>query len=242
MECCCGPTTPYHEGAGGGIIAESYNGALLAEPWMVRTKQDGPFKVFTPFWNAIRERTPERPTLAPENLRAAAAKSDCLEDWELLPKKPDWASGLRRAWRPGEHGAVAQLARFAKTALKTYDTDRDRPALPRTSRMSPYLHWGEMSPRQVWHGIAAGAQSQGLSIHDGTVGAYLRELGWRFSITCSHWPSLQAAGAGFRRFPGARTTGPEGLAAWTDRLHRRADELWHTGWVHNRVRRSPRRS
>jgi deoxyribodipyrimidine photo-lyase len=227
-----------------GIAAESYNGALLAEPWTVRTKQDGPFKVFTPFWNAIRERTPERPTLAPESLRSAVARSDRLEDWKLLPARPDWASGLHETWRPGENGAVAQLARFAKSALKTYDTDRDRPALPHTSRMSPYLHWGELSPRQIWHGIAAGAQSHGLSIHDGPVGTYLRELGWREFThhLLYHWPALpeQPWREEFERFPW-RDDEP-GLKSWQRGLtgypivDAGMRELWHSGWMHNRVR------
>jgi deoxyribodipyrimidine photo-lyase len=226
------------------VAAESYNGALLAEPWAVRTKQDEPFQVFTPFWNAIRERIPERPTQAPENLHSAAAKSDQLEGWKLLPQNPDWAAGLREAWRPGEHGAGKLIGLFAMKGLGTYDTDRDKPALPHTSRLSPHLHWGEISPRQVWHGIAAGAQSLGLSIHDGPAGAYLRELGWREFThhLLYHWPTLpeQPWREAFARFPWRKDDA--GLKAWQQGrtgypiVDAGMRELWHTGWMHNRVR------
>jgi deoxyribodipyrimidine photo-lyase len=227
-----------------GVTAESHNAALLAEPWTVRTKQNEPFKVFTPFWNAIRKRGPERPTLAPENLRGATANSDQLADWKLLPQNPDWAAGLREAWRPGEQGAGKLIGLFAMNGLKTYDTDRDRPDLAPTSRLSPHLHWGEISPRQVWHGIAAGAQSLGLSIHDGPVGAYLRELAWReFTYhLLYHWPALpeQPWREAFARFPWRENEA--GLRAWRRGatgypiVDAGMRELWRTGWMHNRVR------
>jgi deoxyribodipyrimidine photo-lyase len=229
---------------GHGIAAESYNGALLMEPWTIRTKQDQPFKIFTPFWNAIRNLTPERPTPAPETLRAATAASERLEDWRLLPENPDWAAGLREAWRPGERGAGKSIGRFAMKGLKTYDADRDRPDLAHTSRLSSHLHWGEISPRQVWHGTAAGAQSLGLSIHDGPVGAYLRELGWReFSHhLLYHSPALpeQPWREEFARI--AWREDEAGLRAWQRGrtgypiVDAGMRELWHTGWMHNRVR------
>jgi deoxyribodipyrimidine photo-lyase len=230
--------------AAAGIAAESHNGALLTEPWTVCTKQGGPFKVFTPFWNEIRKRTPERPTLAPASLRGATAPSDRLEEWKLLPRRPDWTGGLREAWRPGEQGAAIRIANFAKAALKTYDGDRDRPALPHTSRLSPHLHWGEISPRQAWHGIAAGAQSLGLTIDGGPAGAWLRQIGWREFThhLLYHWPTLpeEPWRAEFARFPW-RDDGA-GLAAWTQGktgypiVDAGMRELWHSGWMHNRVR------
>jgi deoxyribodipyrimidine photo-lyase len=226
------------------IGAESRNGALLVEPWTVRTKQGEPFRVFTPFWNAIRNLAPERPTLAPETLRAATAASERLEDWRLLPENPDWATGLREAWRPGERGAGKLIGQFAMKGLKTHDTDRDRPDQAHTSRLSSHLHWGEISPRQVWHGIAAGAQSLGLSIHDGPVGAYLRQLGWReFSHhLLYHSPALpeQPWREEFARIPWRDDEA--GLRAWQRGrtgypiVDAGMRELWHTGWMHNRLR------
>ncbi len=176
-----------------GFAAESHNGALLAEPWTVRTKQDGPYKVFTPFWNAIRERTPERPTPAPAEPARRIGEIGRPQGLERCCQRGP--IGRAACVRPGARASTApshSSRASLKTALKTYDRDRDCPALPHTSRMSPYLHWGELSPRQVWHGIAAGAQSQGLSIHDGPVGTYLRELGWREFThhLLYHWPSL----------------------------------------------------
>jgi deoxyribodipyrimidine photo-lyase len=175
-----------------GVEVASFNGSLLREPWELRTGQGEPYKVFTPFWKALQAAgAPPAPLPRPKKLRGhAGVEGDALEDWQLLPTQPDWAFGLRELWRPGETGAADSLAAFLDGAARDYKTDRDRPGVLGTSRLSPHLHWGEISPRQVWqatrHAIDAGAAEES------SAQAFLRQLGWRdFSHSLLfHWPSL----------------------------------------------------
>jgi deoxyribodipyrimidine photo-lyase len=222
-----------------GIAVESFNAGLIAEPWTIKTQTGAPYKVFTPFWRVLRSTvTPERPHKAPEHLLGFAEKlqSDRLDDWELLPKKPDWAGGIDAAWTPGEAGGQQQLKTFLDNALHGYDTGRDRPGAAGVSRLSPYLHWGEISVRQVWHA----AETRGGSNAE----PYLRELAWREFAHHLLWqfPELPDTSfqPGFGQFPWR--TAPSELRAWQQGLtgYPLVDagmrELWRTGWVHNRVR------
>src|ERR1700709_2387781 len=130
--------------AAAGVEAGTFNGSLLFEPWEVRTGGGTPFKVFTPFWRALRALPGDgKPVARPEALTALKGKvaSNPLADWDLLPTKPDWAGGLREAWTPGEAGARARLSRFLKN-LKGYRAARDRPGdADGTSHLSPHLHF-----------------------------------------------------------------------------------------------------
>ena len=92
-----------------GVSVESFNAALLHEPWTVETGSGGPYKVFTPFWRNIRTRDPGAPTHKPRNIKLAKAKSETLDDWNLTPSKPDWAEGWSDIWTPGEEGARNRL-------------------------------------------------------------------------------------------------------------------------------------
>lgn len=223
-----------------------YGSYLMFEPEQVLNGQDQPYKVFTPFWKACLAR-PE-PTL-PRTATAASVgfykphiESDNLEDWQLLPQKPDWAGGLRENWQPGESGARQQLKTFLKTALHNYDSGRDRPDYEDTSRLSPHLHFGEISPTRVWHEVqkySAGDKplhKQGMS--------YLRELGWReFSNHLLYnWPELpsQPFRPEFASFPWQSDN--KALRAWQRGqtgypiVDAGMRQLWHSGWMHNRVR------
>jgi len=229
-----------------GIRARSFNASLLVEPWELRTTGGAPYQVFSPFWRACRARIEPGP--APPRPRRFAgwtggARSDALDDWALCPTRPDWAGGLRAAWRPGEAGAGARLAGFLDSALAGYRRGRDRPDQVGTSMLSPHLHWGEIGPRQVWRAIHAHvAAAGGAADADGD--GYLRELGWReFSYhLLFHFPDLPALPLRdrFDDFPW-RGTKPA-IAAW--RAGRTGypivdagmRQLWHTGWMHNRVR------
>ena len=218
-----------------GVRAESANGSLLFEPWEVRTGAGTPFKVFTPFWRAACALPGAgRPLPAPRRLTPAAAASERLNDWHLLPTTPDWAGGLRAMWTPGEAGARARLKAFLKH-LAGYREARDRPGTEGTSRLSPHLHFGEISPRQVWHAIAA-RESDGDK--------FLAEIGWRefaHHLLFAH-PTLpeQPLDPKFAAFPWADDD--EGFAAWTRGrtgfpiVDAGMRQLWHTGWMHNRVR------
>jgi len=141
-----------------GVASRSFNAGLLREPWEVATGSGGPYRVFTPFWKALRAAVPdEAPVAAPDRIPAAAVAppGDDLADWKLTPSRPDWAAGLRDAWKPGEAAARDRLGEFLDGPVRDYAARRDRPGEPGTSRLSPYLHFGEIGPRQVWHAAAA---------------------------------------------------------------------------------------
>lgn len=216
------------------LSAQSFNSALLVEPWEMKT-----YRVFTPFWRAVLAKgiSVDRIPPAPRNLPTPAnwPKSLPLEELELLPKI-DWAAGLRAAWQPGEAGAQEQLRRFVKAAVTRYTAERDRPDLPATSRLSPHLHFGEIGPRQVWAAVAPIADSSGWG--------FLRQLGWREFAhhLLYHFPHTtdQPMRPEFEQFPWQ--TDPERLRAWQrgrtgfPLVDAGMRELWTTGWMHNRVR------
>ncbi|MEQ1803680.1 MAG: deoxyribodipyrimidine photo-lyase, partial [Gammaproteobacteria bacterium] len=168
--------------------------------------------------------------------------SEPLGDWALQPAGPDWSGGLRAAFTPGEAAAMARLEDFLDGAVQGYRTARDQPGVAGTSRLSPHLHFGEISPRQVWHAVrasmAAGAAPEGEGA------AFLRELGWRefCAHLLFHWPDLpdQPLRREFAAFPWAPE--PHLFAAWCQGttgyplIDAGMRELWTTGWMHNRVR------
>lgn len=225
-----------------GLDVRSFNGSLLAEPWDIKSKSDKPFRVFTPFWKTVTaELTVERPLPTPDKTLPAYGKklpSDDLKAWGLLPTKPDWAGGLREAWVPGEAGAKKRLADFLDEALGQYEGGRDRPDRDYTSRLSPHLHWGEISPRQIWHALGA------HDPHAKGVQKFQSEIGWReFSYHLLYQaPELPEKNLRpeFDDFPWADSKAH--LEAWQKgetgipMVDAGMRQLWHTGWMHNRVR------
>ncbi|MBM3546626.1 MAG: deoxyribodipyrimidine photo-lyase [Alphaproteobacteria bacterium] len=216
-----------------GLSVDSYNASCLVEPWHLAR----PYQVFSPFWRTIQEwGEPPRPLPPPSRLEAAAAavSSQTLADWKLQPSAPDWATGLRDTWTPGEAGAAERIDTFCEIAA-AYGRARDFPGEEGTSRLSPHLHFGEVSPRQVWHSIRARVPE---------ADAFLRELAWReFSIHLLHrTPSLpeQPLRDAFADFPWRRDAAQ--LRAWQRGqtgypiVDAGMRQLWHTGWMHNRVR------
>lgn len=226
------------------LEVRSFNGSLLAEPWALKSRAGAPYKVFTPFWKALLAAgDPRLPTAAPTTLQGLAdIASDDLADWGLLPTRPDWAAGLRAAWAPGESGAAARLQSFLEDAAADYKQDRDRPDRDGTSRLSPHLHWGELSPRQVWHAHRHAAAAGALPPQ--AAEAFLRQLGWRdFSHSLLfHWPDLAEAPwrKNFAAFPWHDDQ--EAFSAWCrgrtgyPLVDAGLRQLWTTGWMHNRVR------
>ncbi|GLK80829.1 cryptochrome/photolyase family protein [Methylopila turkensis] len=230
-----------------GVDVESFNARLLYEPWEIEAKSGGPLKVYSPFWRACRAKgEPAEPLPKPSKAKIAAGpklKGIAIDDLELEPTKPDWAGGLREAWPPGEAGAGKTFSAFLKHGLKGYATDRDRPDRPATSRMSPYLRFGEIGPRQLWHAAKQAADGGDASAKD--VDKFHAELGWReFSYHLLHNnPDLAARNfnARFDEFPW-RKPDPAHLRAWRKGLtgypivDAGMRQLWSTGWMHNRVR------
>ena len=229
-----------------GIEAESFNSALLFEPWTVRNKSGGPFQVFTPFWkHCLALEAPALPLQAPRMIPSPARwpKSLDLAELGLLPRVP-WDVGLRETWQPGSDGARAQLERFLRQAFSSYDVDRDRPDLPGTSHLSPHLHFGEISPRQIWAALKDAAAEQGLPETAWRSSRFLAELGWREFAhhLLFHFPTTptQPLRPEFGAFPWR--TNAAGLRAWQQGrtgfpiVDAGLRQLWRTGWMHNRVR------
>ncbi|MBL8698775.1 MAG: deoxyribodipyrimidine photo-lyase [Alphaproteobacteria bacterium] len=224
-----------------GIVAKSFNAALLFEPWTITTQAGQPFKVYSPFARACRAAPePPRPEPAPARVPGPArpVASDTLESWRLLPSRPDWAVGLRETWRPGERDARARLDRFLDGPVATYKDERNRPDIEATSRLSGHLHFGEISPRELWHATRARAGESTGGTH------FISELLWReFSHhLLFHWPDLPERNwrRDFDDFPWAEDAAA--LAAWQRGrtgypiVDAGMRELWRTGWMHNRVR------
>ena len=228
-----------------GITVASFNASLLFEPWTLASKAGTPFRVFTPFWRACRAGPPpSAPVPAPAAVVAPrdAMASDGLDDWRLLPRRPDWAAGFGPHWTPGEAGAIDRLHGFIADHLRAYGRDRDRPDLAATSRLSPHLAFGEIGPRQIWHALHhAMDRAPGLSPGGERL---LSELGWReFSYhLLFHAPQMATTPLRpeFAAFPWHADAAA--LSAWQRGLtgypivDAGMRELWTTGWMHNRVR------
>jgi deoxyribodipyrimidine photo-lyase len=217
-----------------------HHGNTLVPPGSVLTGSGTPFKIYTPFWRALCERMPPAPPLPePDRIMAPShwPQSDRLEDWTLLPTKPDWAGGFRAEWTPGEAGAHDRLATFAERAAR-YEQRRNLPAQEGTSRLSAHLHFGEISPATIWHAVADAG---------GSVETFLGEIGWRdyaqnVILQLPDYGSRNAREA-YDRLPWRY--GPDADAdfvAWTTGrtgypiVDAGMRQLWATGWMHNRVR------
>jgi len=227
-----------------GIDAQSFNASLLFEPWDIATGQHTPYKVFTPFWRNARARLEVRqPLRAPRSIDSPHLGGGlAIEALDLLPKIR-WDAGFGKAWTPGEAGAHKALDRFLEDAIGDYAVRRDVPAERGTSRLSPHLHFGEISPMQVVASLEAA--SHGSAKRRAGAETYLREIGWReFSHhLLYHFPESAERNLdpAFDAFPWARLSAAR-LARWKRGttgipiVDAGMRELWATGWMHNRVR------
>lgn len=228
-----------------GIEVVSCNGRLIYEPWEIETKSGDPYRVYTPFWRSMKQKNAVRDTLPGVRKLDGPSdypKSDELDDWNLLPSKPNWATGFDAVWSPGEKGAREKLRDFLDGPASAYKSDRDRPDKEATSRLSPHLHFGEISPVQVWHAVTQ-KREEG-SLPDSQAETYLGEIGWReFSYTLIYnnprmfHSELQEK---FRGFPWSQSE--KNLKAWQQGrtgypiVDAGMRQLWQTGWMHNRIR------
>ena len=229
-----------------GVAAQSYNASLLFEPWELKTGTGGGFKVYSAFARAARARGLAGGSLAaPARIEGLAFSVKGLElvQLGLLPQKPDWAAGLRATWSPGEDGAQLRLERFLANGLAGYSETRNRLDLDATSKLSPHLQWGEISPNRVWRTVEAAVAANPDLAEDGRV--FCSELLWReFSHhLLHHAPNMPEHNwkPAFDGFPWGDAGDPL-LEAWrrgqtgyplVDAAMR---ELWVTGFMHNRAR------
>ncbi len=230
-----------------GLHCESHNALLLHEPWEVLTGVSEPYRVFTAYWRKAFGglRTPgslKAPLPAPTAIKPAPDVTGLsLEALDLLPRIP-WDQGLAARWQAGESAALEQATRFIDGALTGYAEGRDIPGTPGTSSLSPHLHFGEISPRRLLALIAARHGTAETTAAE----VYVREIGWREFAhhLLYHFPHTPEAPLDqrFDRLPW-RSEGAEVLlAAWQrgqtgiPLVDAGMRELWHTGWMHNRVR------
>ena len=226
-----------------GLQVESFNGALLFEPWSLATQQGGPYKVFTPFWrNALTQLRLPALHKAPEALPGISEKfaSEAIESLKLLPSL-GWDEGFWGKWQPGEAGAQEALEVFIDGALRGYRSDRDRPDRTGTSLLSPHLHFGEVAP---WR-IVAELEKARNAANAADMDAYIRELGWReFAYhLLHHFPETTTRNLNprFEHFEWANED-TNALHAWqrgqtgVPIVDAGLRELWATGYMHNRVR------
>jgi deoxyribodipyrimidine photo-lyase len=227
-----------------GIEVQSFNAALLYEPWEVKNGSGSCYKVFTPFWKQCLAMDPPSAPLPVPKLTASNYEkySDRLEDWKLLPTHPDWAGGLRDCWNVGETAAQERLQNFLDHGLPHYAQGRDFPADGYTSCLSPHLHHGEISPRQIWHAVQAQEAAKGPNTKNSK--KFLAEIGWReFSYhLLYHFPHFpdDPFREEFAAFPWKEDE--EAITRWQRGqtgypiVDAGMRELWHTGIMHNRVR------
>jgi deoxyribodipyrimidine photo-lyase len=242
-------------GSDGGRRAVSLNAGLLHEPWEILTPAETPYKVFTPYWRAVLAVPPPPPPLSgpPERLPPSPALPQALglneanlDDLRLLPRKPDWATGLRQCWPPsgaiGERAAMDRLDAFLAEAAANYGRDRDRPDMNGISTLSPHLHHGEISPRQIWQ--MAGKAKAANPAASGGIDAFLRQIGWRefCHATLYYAPHLPERPLNPRFEAMPWRDDPSDLAAWRSGMtgypivDAGMRQLWQTGFMHNRVR------
>ena len=221
-----------------GLDLRLHDGNCLAPPDTIRTGSGGPYKIYTPFWRALSGRMPPPAPLPQPHIPVPGAwpDSERLDDWELLPTNPNWATGFEAEWTPGEAGALDRLDDFV-ARVGAYAARRDLPSVEGTSRLSPHLHFGEVSPATLWHAVSPKADA----------GKFLKELAWR---DFAQNMMLVLPGIGdrngreaFDHFPWRSGAAADAdFTAWTKGMtgypivDAGMRELWATGWMHNRVR------
>ncbi|WP_146340270.1 deoxyribodipyrimidine photo-lyase [Nesterenkonia sp. NBAIMH1] len=233
-----------------GIGVESFPGSLLHEPWTIQTNSGGPYKVFTPFYRALSSSMIREPGQVPEPLGGISAAAGRLSgaqepfgelrDLDLLPTAPDWAGGLRDAWDPTIDGGHRRLGEFVESLSENYADGRDVPSYDSTSRMSPYLRFGQLSPFQIWDAAAQVPQEKSRR-------AFRSELGWREFCwhLLFHFPELPQKNlrSQFDAYPWQRASDEaQVFEAWTAGrtgfpfVDAGLRQLWDIGYMHNRVR------
>ncbi len=227
------------------VEAESFRGAMLFEPWELLHGDDEYYKVFTPYWKRMQScwrAVSSRPEPMDLDGPSSLPESTGLAALDLLPEV-DWADGLRERWEVGELAARRRLKHFAEDDVERYAGDRDRPDLRGTSSLSPYLHFGHISPVQVVEALEPSGELPGGK---GPL-TFVSELAWReFStLLLFHEPQItdEPLKDKFADFPWrTESEYADDLEAWkrgrtgVPIVDAGMRELWHEGWMHNRVR------
>ena len=223
-----------------GINVETFNASLLWEPWEISKNDNTPYKVFTPFYRrgCLGYKNPREPLIKPKfkNLLKDEKKSLNLNEFELIPNLK-WIKKLRKNWNIGEVQAQIKFEDFLKKSINSYKEGRDVPSKESVSKISPHLHFGEISPNQLWYKIRNFGD-------DKNIDHFCSELGWReFSYSQLYFnPKLPKKNlqSKFDNFPW--TNNLSNLTAWQNGMtgipmvDAGMRELWQTGFMHNRLR------
>lgn len=228
------------------LEVKSFNASLLYEPWQVKQKNDKPYKVFGPFWRAcLQKGEPAPPLRAPRRLAIPKQWPYSLtaKNLELLPKI-DWTGDIVRFWTPGSIAAKSKLNTFVTKHLKEYKNGRDRPDQNLVSYLSPYLHFGQLSPNQIFYSVQNAVKKNRNGKFSDSALTYLKELGWReFAYhLLFHFPHItnNPLHKEYERFPWQFRK--DYLKAWQKGktgypiVDAGMRQLWQLGWMHNRVR------
>ena len=221
-----------------GILTAHFADALLFEPSNISSSTGGPYRVFTPFWKAcLKHAEPSEPLPVPQNLRGPDVWPVSESTTQFIKElHPSWNEYYEETWLPSEEQATKVFERFVTRSLQTYAVMRDRPDMDGVSRLSPYLHYGQISPRTVWHTARAHDEECAMP--------FLRQLGWREFAhhLLVHFPhtSDTPLRTEYTHYPWK--TDMDALKAWktgttgypvVDAAMR---DLRRTGWMHNRLR------
>ena len=222
------------------IEAKSFNANLLWEPWTIKNKSGNPYKVFTPFYKSgcLQSVVPRKPIKKPEKISFKKIKTNLKEHkFSHINQKDHWSNKFLKYWEVGEIAANKTFDRFLENGAKNYSTGRNFPSTENVSRLSPYLHWGEISPFEVWYQANNKMYGENKKV-------FLSEIGWReFSYHLLYnFPSLQEENlkSNFNSFPWEEDhillkIWEKGLTGYPI-VDAGMRELWETGYMHNRVR------
>lgn len=225
-----------------GIEAHSFNGNYLHEPWEIMNKQGKPFQVFTPYWKAMIAAGLDLPPLpTPDALPAVpdTLASLDIEALDLLPVIP-WDRDFYTQWTPGEVGAWERFEAFLPH-IDQYAEARNLLVGTGVSKLSPHLHFGEITPRQILHTLL---NTRGSVLEPPGIETYVRELGWREfgAYLAFHFPETVDSPLDKRFLQFEWRESPEHLQAWqcgktgVPVIDAAMRCLWRTGWMHNRAR------
>ena len=225
------------------INIKTFPGSLINEPWKIKNKSNSFFKVFTPFWKTcLEENQPIKLLSPPSKIETLFIKSSLLaskDDFKLFDQKATWINKLALNWVPGEEQALKNFKNFKNKVIENYSDGRDRPDKNYTSKLSPYLHFGEISPERIFEEI-----KKKKIINNESKKKFLAEIGWReFSYNLLfYYPNIkhEPIQQKFKNFPWKNNS--KFLNAWKKGktgypiVDAGMRQLYETGWMHNRVR------
>jgi deoxyribodipyrimidine photo-lyase len=228
------------------VFCEAINDALLFDPARILNKQGTPFKVFTPFWNHLLSLPEPAPPVSSSAMLFAPSR------WPRSEKIMDpgsgggakWAKKMEPFWTPGARGASSALRKFLNEKIENYHEGRELPSIEGTSKLSPHLHFGEISVRKIWHETHKRMASRRRPGKMRSSEAFLRQIVWRefASSLLFHYPATisEPLRKEFLKFKWKKSA--ELFHAWKKGMtgypivDAGMRQLWKTGWMHNRVR------